>query len=94
MSSAEGWENTELSTTRARLNALIGDRRGTIVVLGFCSIVSGLAEATILALLAEIASNAAKGTTTRSNQTLGHIHIHASPGDPVRIAGGLAVFRS
>jgi len=81
-----------LGSMTSRLNALVGDRRGTIALLAFFSMLSGLAEAMILALLAQIASTAAKGTG-HAPQTLGRFHIHASPGTLFAIAGALAVFR-
>jgi ATP-binding cassette, subfamily B, bacterial len=74
---AEGGEEPPALSTRARLNALLGDRRRTVLALGGFSFVSGLAEAGILVLAAQIASTAVRGGTHVS-QTLGPFHIHAS----------------
>jgi ATP-binding cassette subfamily B protein len=84
-------EQPPLTTTRDRVSALVGDRRGTIVLLAVFSMLSGFAEAMILALLAQIASTAAKGG--HAPPTLGKFHIHATPGTLFAVAGALAVFR-
>ncbi|HWY17523.1 MAG TPA: ATP-binding cassette domain-containing protein [Solirubrobacteraceae bacterium] len=64
------------SSTRARLNALIGDRRRTVLALAICSTASGLTEAGILALLAQIAQVAVKGGS-HVHQQLGPLHLDA-----------------
>jgi ATP-binding cassette subfamily B protein len=56
------------SSTRERLNALLGDRRRTVFALAICSMASGFAEAGILALVAQIAATVVKGSK----------HAHAS----------------
>jgi ATP-binding cassette subfamily B protein len=89
---SRAWEERDLSSTRARLDALIGDRRRTIVVLVFCSIVSGIAEAAILVLLAEIVTTTVKGGGS-NNQLLGAVHVNGSMSTLLAIAGGLAIFR-
>jgi len=89
---SQAWEERDLSTTRARLDALLGDRRGTIIILVCCSVVSGIAEAAILALLAEIVTSTVKGGGSK-NPLLGAVHISGSMSTLFAIAGGLAVFR-
>jgi ABC-type multidrug transport system fused ATPase/permease subunit len=69
-----GGHPAPLSSTRGRLNALLGDRRRPVLVLAICSIFSGLAESGILASLALIASTAVKGGS-QVHQSLGPIHL-------------------
>jgi ABC-type multidrug transport system fused ATPase/permease subunit len=77
--SPEGGDPAALSTTRARLSALLGDRRRQVGVLGVCAVASGLAEAGILALMAAIATSAVSGGS-RVRQALGPL----SPNVPVK----------
>jgi ATP-binding cassette subfamily B protein len=76
-SRAAGGEEPPVLSSRARLNALLGDRRGTVLALGGFSFASGLTEVGMLALVAQIASTAVRGGT-QVKQTLGPVHIHAS----------------
>ncbi len=79
-------------TIRARLAVLIGDRRGTIVLLAISAMISGFAEVGILFLLSQIASSAAKGAVP-AHQTLGPIHLHAHVGTLFALAFGLTIGR-
>jgi ABC-type multidrug transport system fused ATPase/permease subunit len=79
-------------TNRARLNALLGDRRRTVGMLAVCSTLSGFTEAGILALIAQIANAAAKGST-RVHQSLGPFDINAPIKTLFIIAFGLTVVR-
>jgi ATP-binding cassette subfamily B protein len=45
-----------MSAARARLSALLGQRRGTIATLSISSVISGLAEAAMIVVLAQIAA--------------------------------------
>ena len=63
------------ASNRERLQALIGERRRTVVALALCSIASGLTEAGVLVLIAQIATSAAKGNGLVVNN-LGPLHIH------------------
>jgi ATP-binding cassette subfamily B protein len=81
-----------LMTNRERLRALLGDRRNFVLALGFCSFLSGLAEAGVLALVAQIAATAVKGSS-RVHTHLGPFYLY----EPVRtvflIALGLVLVR-
>ncbi|HEY4897391.1 MAG TPA: ABC transporter ATP-binding protein [Solirubrobacteraceae bacterium] len=67
----------EHKTIRARLAVLLGDRRGTILLLAISAMISGFAEVGILFLLSQIASSAAKGAVP-ANQSIAFVHFHAS----------------
>lgn len=88
-------EAASLSNTRARLNALIGERRRTVLLLGLCSTVSGFTEAGILALMAQIAAAAAKGSghALANSSLLRLLHIHSSAKTLFIIAFSLAILR-
>ena len=79
-------------TNRARIEALIGQNRKTIVALGASSIVSGLCEAGILTLLVEIAQALFK-KSSKVHETLGFVHFHQSVGTLFAIAFVLVVVR-
>ena len=81
-----------LVTRRGRLVLLIGDRRRSIVALAFCSSASALAESAILVLIAEIATSAAKGSTS-TNSKLGFLHLHAKPDTLFLVAFALTLVR-
>lgn len=83
---------TSPSSVRARLNALIGDRRRTVLALAVCSTVSGISEAGILALVAEIASTAVKGGS-RVHESFGLFHLHTSVDNLFAVAFGLVLLR-
>jgi ATP-binding cassette, subfamily B, bacterial len=71
-----------------RLNVLIGEKRGTVVLLAICSLIGGFAEAGSLAIIAEVAAS-----------LVGHakqVHIlnfGFSIGTLIAIAFGLSVLR-
>ncbi len=79
-------------STRERLQALIGHRRGWVVGLGVSSILSGLAEASILILLAEVGTTIAKGAKT-TDVRLGPLSGHHSLGTLFIVAGAFALAR-
>src|SRR5271165_5710133 len=81
------------SSTRERLQALLGDRLGTIIALAIASTISGLCEAGILVLLAQIASRAAKGGSGNIHQSLGFIHIGAPASTLFAVALALTLLR-
>ena len=74
---------------RTRLNLLIGERRRLIASLGFCSVLSGLAEAALLALVAQIAVT----LTGKGHGKVNLLNIHASTHRLILIAFGLATLR-
>ena len=74
----------------ARLNLLIGERRSLVVALAACSVLSGFAEAALLAIVAQIAVTlAGKGHHAK----LEGFHIHASTSHLIAIGFALAIFR-
>jgi ATP-binding cassette subfamily B protein len=76
----------------SRLNLLIGERRRSIVGLAIGSIVSGLAEAATIAVIAVVASSLIKGSK-RAHVDIAHLHLNASVGTLIWIAAGLALLR-
>ena len=77
---------------RRRLEALLGERRRTIVALGICSTLSGLTEAGILAVIAQIATAAVRGGSNVSVK-LGPVHLSTTIGTLFAIAFGLTLIR-
>jgi len=69
--SAEGVAPASLATTRARLTALLGDRRRLVVALALASIASGFTEAAILAAIAQAAATIVTGSK--------HVHVDMGP---------------
>ncbi|HEY2181519.1 MAG TPA: hypothetical protein VGH09_07600, partial [Solirubrobacteraceae bacterium] len=78
-----------------RLSLLIGDRRGLVVALAACSILSGLTEAATLAMLAQLATSVVGGAQKAAahNPVLSLINLHISIGNQILITLGLAVAR-
>lgn len=70
---------------RARLATLLGRRRGLVVALGVSSILSGLTEATTLAVVAQVAVALADGTK-RVHLSAGPLHVAGGVGTLVAIA--------
>jgi len=68
---------SSLTSKRARVSIVIGDRRRTIVALAACSTASGIVEVGLITLIAQIATTAAKGHAAHAN--LGVVHISATP---------------
>jgi ATP-binding cassette, subfamily B, bacterial len=81
-----------MSSTRARLTALLGDRRGLVSALALSSIVSGFTEAGILAIVAQVAAALVNGVT-RVQVRVGPLHVDATVGTLFAVAIALAVFR-
>jgi ABC-type multidrug transport system fused ATPase/permease subunit len=73
----------------ARLNLLIGERRGTVAALAASSVLSGFAEAATLAVVAQIAVSLAG----KHEKKLSGLHLHGSIHTLILIAFCLAVFR-
>jgi ATP-binding cassette, subfamily B, bacterial len=81
---------------RSRLSVLIGNRRGLVVALAVCSIVSGITEAGTLALVAYIAASLVPGahdTHQGHGLTSGLLNLHADTGTLILIAFGLCTVR-
>jgi ATP-binding cassette subfamily B protein len=79
-------------SSRERLHALIGHRRGWVLGLGVSSILSGLAEASILIMLAEVGTTIAKGAKT-TDVKLGPLSGHYSLGTLFIVAGAFSLAR-
>jgi ATP-binding cassette subfamily B protein len=89
---AEGIAPRPASTMRERVRVLIGDRRGTVLALAICSMLTAFTESGILILLAQIAATAAKGGShVRSATPL--VHVHAATGTLFLIAFALTIAR-
>jgi ATP-binding cassette subfamily B protein len=75
----------------SRVNLLIGDRRKTVVALAVTSVASGFAEASVLAVVAQLGATVVKGNK-HLNLSIGPLHIH-SINLLIGIALGLAIAR-
>jgi ATP-binding cassette subfamily B protein len=83
---------TAPSSNRVRLQALLGDRRRTVFALAVSSVLSGFTEAGILALVAQIATTAFKGSSSVHGK-VGVFSVHASVGTLFAVAFGLTLLR-
>lgn len=81
-----------MSSNRARLDLLLGDRRGAVVALALSSIIAGFAEAAMLAVIAQIAAALVDGSR-HVHLTLGGVRLEPSVGRLIAIAFGLAAVR-
>ncbi len=80
------------TSKRTRLTLLIGERRGSVLALALCSIVSGVAEAGTLAVIAQVAASLVTNAT-RVHTHLGPINVHTSFGTMIGIAFVLTLVR-
>lgn len=80
------------SSIWSQLRPLLGDRRGALVALGIGSVLSGFAEAGVLAIVAEVAT-ALVNRVTRVHLEVGPLHVEATVGALLVIAFVLAVVR-
>ncbi len=83
---------SSLSTRRARLGALLGERRGLVLALGVTSILSGLTEAATLAVVAQVAVALANGTK-RVHMHIGPLHLLAGVGTLLAVAFAVTLLR-
>ncbi len=74
------------------MNALLGARRRTVLALMLASIVSGLTEAGILAVIAQVAV-ALVDKSTSLHTSVTSLHIHAPVGTLFAVAATLAILR-
>ncbi len=81
-----------LSSNRARLRLLLGERHGQVIALAACSVGAGFCEAGILALIAEIGATAFKSSAS-FHKKIGLFHLHAPVGTLFVIAFGLTLLR-
>ncbi len=75
----------------ARLNLLIGERRGLVVALSVLSVISSLAEGLTLSIFALVAVSL---TGNKHHLTRSLLHVDASIGLLILIALGLVLFRA
>ncbi len=75
-----------------RLRPLVGGRRRPIATLAVVSALSGLTEAVILAVVAQVAASLVTGEDM-VDVSIGAVDVHASVGDLLAVAGVLAVVR-
>jgi ABC-type multidrug transport system fused ATPase/permease subunit len=75
-----------------RVRAVLGERRGTALALGGCSMLSGLTEASILAVIAQIATAIVKGGN-HVHVKLGPVHLNAAIGTLFVVAFALTIVR-
>jgi ABC-type multidrug transport system fused ATPase/permease subunit len=90
--SSDGGDPSSTLSMASRLSLLIGDRRWLVVVLVSTSILSGLAEATTLALIAQVATSLVPGAH-RESLHAGPLHLHTSVGTLIAIAFSAATVR-
>jgi ATP-binding cassette, subfamily B, bacterial len=77
---------------RSRLLLLLGDRRGSVLILMITAIFSGFAESATLAVLAETAATVTSGSN-RAHIHIGLVHAHPSVDTLFAIALGLVIIR-
>ncbi len=76
----------------SRVNLLIGKRRGSVVALAGCSILSGFTEAGTLALVAQVATSLVNGSKYVNVHT-GPFHLHSTIGTLIDVAFALTLLR-
>lgn len=74
------------------LAALLGDKRGMVVGLTATSVLSGFAEAAILATVAQVAT-VLVNRSSEVQASVGPLHVHTTVWALLGVAGGLAAFR-
>jgi ATP-binding cassette, subfamily B, bacterial len=77
---------------RSQLRPLLGDRRGSIAVLAISSVFSGFAEASVLAIVAQVATTLVNGVK-HIHLAIGPFHTEVSVGALLAVAFVLAVIR-
>jgi ABC-type multidrug transport system fused ATPase/permease subunit len=84
----EAWP--PLASGRNRISMVLGEKRRTVFALAVCSVGSGLTEAAILVLVAQLATTAAKGN---GPSKISFIHFHATPDTLFALALGLTLVK-
>jgi ABC-type multidrug transport system fused ATPase/permease subunit len=77
---------------RERLTALLGDRMKLVVALGVSSILSGFAEAGVLAIVARVATDLVE-RDRRLHLNIGPLDVHATVGGLIGVAFVLTLIR-
>src|SRR4051812_30001836 len=81
--------------TRSRVSIvadLLGHSPRRVVELTLASLLSGLVEAGLLAIIAQVAASLASGSH-RASVTIGPAEVHSSVGAFLAVAGGFALAR-
>ncbi len=79
-------------SARSQLSALLGDRRLTVLGLSVSSVLSGLTEAGILAVVAQVAEALVNGTK-QAHVSVGPFHVDTSVGKLIAVAFVLTTIR-
>ncbi len=90
--SRDGESQAPRTSGPARLGAILGERRGTVAALAICSVLSGLAEAGMLVVLAQVGATIAN-KHKHVEFGLAGIHVHASVETLFIVAFGFAAIR-
>jgi ATP-binding cassette, subfamily B, bacterial len=90
--SADGEGGSSRSSMRWRLQALLGERRRSVVALSASSVLSGFMEAAILTAIAQIATSIVNGTT-RVHIDAGPLHRQVTVGALFAVALGCVLVR-
>jgi ATP-binding cassette, subfamily B, bacterial len=85
-------DSSPRASRKGQLLSLLGERRGSVVILVIASILSGFAESATLAILAETAATIAKGAS-RAQIRIGPLHAHPSVDTLFAIALALIIIR-
>jgi len=90
--SAKGGDVPPLSSTWSQLRVLLGDRGGSILALSIGSVFSGLTEAGLLAIVAQVAAALVDGAS-RVHVNIGPFQLDATVGALLAVAFTLAIIR-
>ena len=90
--SHDGVDRSSRTSARSRVRLLIGDRQGSVVALVMFSILSGLTEAGILAVVAEVAASLVNGAA-QIPLHIGPLHIQAALRTLIGAAFALTIAR-
>lgn len=85
-------ERSRNSSIWSQLQPLLGGRRRLVVALATVSVLSGLTEAAVLAVVAQVAASLVDGATHVS-ANIGPLHVHATVGTLLAVASILAIIR-
>jgi ATP-binding cassette, subfamily B, bacterial len=85
-------ESSRPASMWSRLRPLLGDRRRSVVALATVSVLSGLTEAGVLAVVAQVAASLVGGAT-HVTANIGPLHAHATVGALLAAAAVLSVVR-
>ncbi len=87
-----GKPRAPMRSRREQLGLLLGERKRAVAALAFLSIISGLVEASMLAVIAEVTSALVKGSD-HVHASIAHIEVTASIPTMIEVAFVLTVVR-